>query len=621
MGHTLFKPTDKQKDILAAEGHLLVKGGPGSGKTTISIVKAGMLVASALRPGQQILFLSFARATVARVIEALDEQTHERPEVRRRIDIDTYHAFFWRLLKSHGYLIALPRRLEILAPTERAVALTPIRQEFGSTRKLTDAERQKKEQTEDTELMRLALKDGKVCFDLFAEFVARLLNGSEKVRRLVSTKFPVIILDEFQDTNLGQWNVVQALGRDSRLIALADEEQRIYDFAGADPERLNHFIERFTPTVFDFAGDNHRSNGTDIARFANDVTAGKLVGKYSGMNVVKFPGNESQAMAAMRGQVLQARKRLITAKGSDWSLAVLVPTKPLMRKISDVLREPQAGMPQIHHHAVIDMEGAILAAEVIAFLLQPRASNGDFDQFVTLVCNFFQGKGGDDPSTSDIKQAAAIQKALQKMREKDLVGKEPPAKSIIRPLVIGYDQCRAVALTGNPESDWLTLWRVLGQCGCKRLLKVVEESKNVRLLARGTQLRDALSAAWRADGKYTDALGIVRQAFVQEHFSTSVRDQSGVVIMNMHKAKGKQFDEVIIFEGWPIMSKGKINANPHRIVRGNEVGPNMTQAKYNFRVSVTRAKTRATVMTPDNNPCILLVQAERAGKADNKQTN
>jgi DNA helicase-2/ATP-dependent DNA helicase PcrA len=599
--------TEKQLQLLGAEGYLLVTGGPGSGKTTVSILKAARIAERKLCPGERILFLSFARATVSRVVEAI-EYEHKIPrEQKKRIDVETYHSFFWRILRTHGYLVGLPRKLSILTPPNAAIALSAIRGDYAAPSKLSDAEKAEKLARENAELVRLARDEGKVCFDLFAQYTGDVLHGSERVKKLIATMYPLIILDEFQDTNADQWRVVHALGSYITLHALADPEQRIYDWIGADPERLKHFTTAFTPTEIDLSTENHRSNGTDILAFGNDLLKGTFRERpYAGIEILRYSPNENEAYCGLVTTTYRARRRLVDSGRQDWSLAILVPTKRMTRLVSDAFRVPPANMKEIRHTAAIEMEAAILAAEVVAFLMQLGPGERQIEQFINLLRSYFNGKGGDDVTKGDLKEAENLQKAYDEWIDRQASGKPIRKTSILVNILAVYVATRALNLSGDPDQDWLAVRRTLENGTCPRLKGLAEEVRNVRLLERGTQLRQELSQDWRDNNSYANALSITRRAFVREHFSANAKPERGVVVMNMHKAKGKQFDEVIIFEGWPRVAKGQIVANPDRIVLSNSKDKLDDQTRQNFRVSVTRARQRATILTPKNDPCVLL---------------
>ncbi len=604
--------TNTQKQIMAADGYVLVTGGPGSGKTTVSIIKAADIAEFQLRPGQQVLFLGFVRATVSRVMEAIEYEHQIPKEHKKRILVETYHAFFWRILRTHGYLIGLPRRLSILLPHNEAIALSPIRRGYKAVHKLPKAEKVEKQRRETDERRRLAFEEGRVCFDLFAHFSGEILNGSIRIRKLVSTMYPFVILDEFQDTNADQWHVIKAIGENTTILALADPEQRIYDWIGADPERINHFRAEFSPAECDLGTENHRSGGTEICLFGDHILRGRFRdGAYNGVEFLFYEANSNQALAKLTTCTLQARKRLVQSGRHGWSLAVLVSTKRMTRRVSDTFRSPPLGLPGILHTAAVEMEGAILGAELIALLMQPDLDGGHFPHVIDLLCNFYRGKGGDSPSGTNLGEAERIRRAYDDYVTHTEKGQPIRSNSLLVAVLNVYAQTRSVVLSGNPDTDWRAIQNVLEQGPCKRLKAVADEVRNVRLLDRGVQLRQALSQDWRDKGVYQSALEIVRKTFVQEHFAMAHRAETGVIVMNMHKAKGKQFDEVIIFDGWPRFSRRKIVSNPDRIVRSNSHENDTDQARQNFRVSVTRARIHTTILTPQVDPCILLPEHNR----------
>ncbi len=64
--------------------------------------------------------------------------------------------------------------------------------------------------------------------------------------------------------------------------------------------------------------------------------------------------------------------------------------------------------------------------------------------------------------------------------------------------------------------------------------------------------------------------------------------------MTIHKAKGKEFDEVIVFEGLFSRYIQRPGADGER------------SARFHLHVAATRARHTVTIMTPEIQPCHLL---------------
>ena len=139
-------------------------GGPGAGKTTIALLKARKRIEDGLLPGQSVLFLSFSRAAVGRVMEASQREVPK--SIRNRLSIQTFHSFFWEIIRGHGYLLGAPRRLRLLPPHDEDAA----RHEYESLGLDWNAERERRFREE-----------GSVAFDLFAPKALELLTRSRRL--------------------------------------------------------------------------------------------------------------------------------------------------------------------------------------------------------------------------------------------------------------------------------------------------------------------------------------------------------------------------------------------------------------------------------------------------------
>lgn len=206
--------------------------------------------------------------------------------------------------------------------------------------------------------------------------------------------------------------MIQAFRGRSNLIALADAEQRIYEFRGADPKRIGEFISACAPEQFDFGAANKRSNGTDIVSFGNDLLTGANKNKtYNDVAITRygFYGGRSVHFP-LKVSLIRAIRRQLKSDNKAWSIAVLVPTKKLMLTVSDYLSSTEDKLPTLMHEVALDTEGPALAAILIAGLLEAGATTEEVRRRVIVdLCAHIRGRtGANGPTQAELKLTGAL---------------------------------------------------------------------------------------------------------------------------------------------------------------------------------------------------------------------
>ena len=263
-------PTEEQLQVVHhPDGHHgRVLSVAGSGKTTTMAHRIKHLMRERGVRKHQIQVLMFNRLASDQFVKKLDELGIGRSH---QPSVNTFHSYAWRVANINGYLqwigekeglanleirkalSAVARRQELdenvlnLEEAERAIslwkgALTPhdragysglnaeeyiaIYREFEERRHEKNA----------------------ITYDDFVPLAVALMEGDENKLAKHAGPLRYIIVDEYQDINLGQQRLVELLAsRGADVMVVGDDDQTIYEWRGARSEYiLREFSSRFS---------------------------------------------------------------------------------------------------------------------------------------------------------------------------------------------------------------------------------------------------------------------------------------------------------------------------------------------------------------------------------------
>ncbi|MEW2184976.1 ATP-dependent helicase [Streptomyces cellulosae] len=291
-------------EALRDTGNVAVVAGPGAGKTEFLAQRAAYLLQTGICPWpQRILAISFkkdaaanlGRRVASRVPEHADRFASMTFDAFTKSLVDRFAAALpadWRI--SDGYNIRYTTDSEVSQfLNDVAFSAPPAlsgKLGFQPRRFVPDIvggwQLPESLPTEDeVDPVSYAVREwwrarylrtgtAEVDFVMLNRLAELLVRAVPKLRRALRMTYPMVFVDEFQDTTSAQFSFLTSVfGAETTVTAVGDSKQRIMGWAGALPEALQRFTDAFDATTYALAW-NFRSS--DALVELQHVIASKL---------------------------------------------------------------------------------------------------------------------------------------------------------------------------------------------------------------------------------------------------------------------------------------------------------------------------------------------------------
>ena len=246
------------------EQSVLVTAGAGAGKTEFLAQKATYLLQTGLCPApKRILAISFKRDAARNLAERVAKRCP--PEQARRFNSYTFDAFAKSLVDRFRAAIPEPYR----PPADYRIVMPSSREynDFLDTHNFRGINAQQLERkiasarlpvaNAGSELQRAVAEYWRVhyldhdqvllSFPMLNRLVELLIRENQSILKALHLTYPVVFLDEFQDTTAAQFQLLRSAFDGSKAVftAVGDDKQRIMLWAGAMQDAFGEFELQF----------------------------------------------------------------------------------------------------------------------------------------------------------------------------------------------------------------------------------------------------------------------------------------------------------------------------------------------------------------------------------------